>query len=121
MLLFFRRSSCCAPRRASPGKGALIKFAGLFPEGYEIGREESLSPNGGFAEFYIQSAGDDSAELPPNLLGLSHPYYVPDTNRNRVAWQGSARPNPLAKWKRAKLNRRDLEQQRIGGWKDLEI
>ena len=56
---------------ASPGKAAVQSIADI-PEGYEIG-EKSLSPNGRFAILY-PIRGDDSAELPPNLLVCLKPY-----------------------------------------------
>ena len=56
---------------ASPDKTAVQLDAGI-PKGYEVG-EKSLSPNGRFAILY-PIRGDDSAELPPNLLVCLKPY-----------------------------------------------
>ena len=56
---------------ASSNKAAVQSIADI-PEGYEIG-EKSLSPNGRFAILY-PIHGDDSAELPPNLLVCLEPY-----------------------------------------------
>ena len=56
---------------ASPGAAAVQSNADI-PNGYEIG-EKSLSPNGRFAILY-PIRGDDSAELPPNLLVCLKPY-----------------------------------------------
>ena len=66
------------------------------PEGYEIG-EKSLSPNGRFAILY-PIRGDDSAELPPNLLVCLKPYSVlTRIGTEGGRWQG-ARDQPLSKW-----------------------
>ena len=79
----------------SPGNGAVQSIAGI-PEGYEIG-EKSLSPNGRFAILY-PIRGDDSAELPPNLLVCLKPYSVlTRIGTEGGRWQG-ARDQPLAKW-----------------------
>ena len=53
---------------------ATIQSAADLPKGYEVG-EKSLSPNGRFAILY-PIRGDDSAELPPNLLVCLKPYSV---------------------------------------------
>jgi hypothetical protein len=79
----------------SPG-GATIQSAADIPEGYEIG-EKSLSPNGRFAILY-PVRGNDSAELPPNLLVCLKPYSVlTRIGTEGGRWQG-ARDQPLAKW-----------------------
>ena len=76
-------------QETSPG-GATIQSAADIPEGYEIG-EKSLSPKGRFAILY-PVRGNDSAELPPNLLVCLKPYQS-DTNRNRRRpLAGRARP-----------------------------
>jgi hypothetical protein len=58
---------------ASLGKPAVQSIADI-PKEYEIG-EKSLSPNGRFAILY-PIRGDDSAEVPPNLLVCLKPYSV---------------------------------------------
>ena len=82
-------------QETSPG-GATIQSAADIPEGYEIG-EKSLSPNGRFAILY-PVRGNDSAELPPNLLVCLKPYLV----LTRIGTEGGrcqgARDQPLAKW-----------------------
>jgi hypothetical protein len=79
----------------SPG-GAAIQSAADIPKGYEIG-EKSLSPNGRFAILY-PIRGNDSAELPPNLLVCLKPYSVlTRLGTEGGRWQG-ARGQPLAKW-----------------------
>jgi hypothetical protein len=76
--------------------GATIQSAADIPEGYEIG-EKSLSPNGRFAILY-PIRGNDSAELPPNLLVCLKPYSVlTRIGTEGGRWQG-ARDQPLAKW-----------------------
>ncbi|MFL6596942.1 MAG: hypothetical protein ACJ8KF_03150, partial [Chthoniobacterales bacterium] len=80
---------------ASPGKPAVQSIADI-PQGYEVG-EKSLSPNGRFAILY-PIRGDDSAELPPNLLVCLKPYSVlTRIGTEGGRWQG-ARDQPLAKW-----------------------
>src|SRR5947207_5869360 len=80
---------------ASPGEAAVQSNADI-PEGYEIG-EKSLSPNGRFAILY-PIRGDDTAELPPNLLVCLKPYSVlTRIGTEGGRWQG-ARGQPLAKW-----------------------
>jgi hypothetical protein len=80
---------------ASPGEAAVQSTAKI-PEGYEVG-EKSLSPNGRFAILY-PIRGDDSAELPPNLLVCLKPYSVlTRIGTEGGRWQG-ARGQPLAKW-----------------------
>ncbi len=82
-------------QEASPGKAAVQSIADI-PEGYEIG-EKSLSPNGRFAILY-PIRGDDTAELPPNLLVCLKPYSVlTRIGTEGGRWQG-ARGQPLAKW-----------------------
>src|SRR5262245_65276846 len=80
---------------ASPANAEVQSNAGI-PEGYEVG-EKSLSPNGRFAILY-PIRGDDSAELPPNLLVCLKPYSV----LTRIGTEGgrwqSERDQPLAKW-----------------------
>jgi hypothetical protein len=67
------------------------------PEGYEIG-EKTQSPNGRFAILYPIHNGDDSAELPSNLLVCLKPYSVlTQIGTEGGRWQG-ARNEPLAKW-----------------------
>jgi hypothetical protein len=76
--------------------GATIQSAADIPKGYEVG-EKSLSPNGRFAILY-PIRGDDSAELPPNLLVCLKPYSVlTRIGTEGGRWQG-ARGQPLAKW-----------------------
>ena len=76
--------------------GAAIESAADIPKGYEVG-EKSLSPNGRFAILY-PIRGDDSAELPPNLLVCLKPYSVlTRLGTEGGRWQG-ARDQPLAKW-----------------------
>jgi hypothetical protein len=76
--------------------GATIQSAADIPKGYEAG-EKSLSPNGRFAILY-PIRGDDSAELPPNLLVCLKPYSVlTQIGTEGGRWQG-ARGQPLAKW-----------------------
>jgi hypothetical protein len=76
--------------------GATIQSAADIPKGYEVG-EKSLSPNGRFAILY-PNRGDDSAELPPNLLVCLKPYSVlTRIGTEGGRWQG-ARGQPLAKW-----------------------
>jgi hypothetical protein len=58
---------------ASPATAAVQSNTDI-PKGYEIG-EKSFSPNGRFAILY-PIRGDDSAELPPNLLVCLKPYSV---------------------------------------------
>ena len=80
---------------ASPGTAAVQSNADI-PKEYEIG-EKSLSPNGRFAILY-PIRGDDSAELPPNLLVCLKPYSVlTRIGTEGGRWQG-ARDQPLAKW-----------------------
>jgi len=80
----------------TPPGGATIQSAADIPEGYEIG-EKSLSPNGRFAILY-PVRGNDSAELPPNLLVCLKPYSVlTRIGTEGGRWQG-ARDQPLAKW-----------------------
>ena len=80
---------------ASPGKAAVQSIADI-PQGYEIG-EKSLSPDGRFAILF-PIRGDDSAELPPNLLVCLKPYSVlTRIGTEGGRWQG-ARDQPLAKW-----------------------
>jgi len=80
---------------ASPGDAVVQSIADI-PEGYEIG-EKSLSPNGRFAVLY-PIRGDDTAELPPNLLVCLKPYSVlTRIGTEGGRWQG-ARDQPLAKW-----------------------
>ncbi len=80
---------------ASLGEAAVQSNADI-PEGYEIG-EKSLSPNGRFAILY-PIRGDDTAELPPNLLVCLKPYSVlTRIGTEGGRWQG-ARGQPLAKW-----------------------
>jgi len=76
--------------------GATTQSAADIPKGYEIG-EKSLSPNGRFAILY-PIRGDDSAELPPNLLVCLKPYsMLTRIGTEGGRWQG-ARDQPLAKW-----------------------
>jgi hypothetical protein len=79
----------------SPDNAAVQSIADI-PEGYEIG-EKSLSPNGRFAILY-PIRGDDTVELPPNLLVCLKPYSV----LTRIGTEGGrsqgARGQPLAKW-----------------------
>src|SRR4029450_13800285 len=76
--------------------GATIQSAADIPKGYEAG-EKSLSPNGRFAILY-PIRGDDSAELPPNLLVRLKPYSIlTQIGTEGGRWQG-ARGQPLAKW-----------------------
>ena len=76
--------------------GAAIQSTADIPKGYEVG-EKSLSPNGRFAILY-PIRGDDSAELPPNLLVCLKPYSVlTQIGTEGGRWQG-ARGQPLAKW-----------------------
>jgi hypothetical protein len=80
---------------ASPGEAAVQSNADI-PEGYEVG-EKSLSPNGRFAILY-PIRGDDTAELPPNLLVCLKPYSVlTRIGTEGGRWRG-ARGQPLAKW-----------------------
>jgi hypothetical protein len=80
---------------ASPATAAVASNADI-PKGYEIG-EKSLSPDGRFAILY-PIRGDDSAELPPNLLVCIKPYSVlTRIGTEGGRWQG-ARNEPLAKW-----------------------
>jgi hypothetical protein len=80
---------------ASPPKSAVQSNADI-PKGYEIGGK-SLSPNGRFAILY-PIRGDDTAELPPNLLVCLKPYSVlTRIGTEGGRWQG-ARDEPLAKW-----------------------
>ena len=76
--------------------GAAIESAADIPKGYEVG-EKSLSPNGRFAILY-PVRGDDSAELPPNLLVCLKPYSV----LTRIGTEGGRRQGerdqPVAKW-----------------------
>ena len=82
-------------QEASPGKAAVPSNADI-PAGYEIG-EKSLSPNGRFAILY-PIRGDDTAELPSNLLVCLKPYSVlTRIGTEGGCWQG-ARDQPLAKW-----------------------
>ena len=82
-------------KAASPGEAA-VQSAADIPKGYEIG-EKSLSPNGRFAILY-PIRGDDSTELPPNLLVCLKPYSVlTRIGTEGGRWQG-ARGQPLAKW-----------------------
>ena len=60
-------------QEASRGNAAVERIADI-PKGYELG-EKSLSPNGRFAILY-PIRGDDSSELPPNLLVCLKPYSV---------------------------------------------
>ena len=90
-----RRCSHGARKRTSPG-GTSIAIEADIPKGYEIG-EKSLSPNGRFAILY-PIRGDDTAELPPNLLVCLKPYSVlTRIGTEGGRWQG-ARDQPLAKW-----------------------
>jgi hypothetical protein len=76
--------------------GPTIQSAADIPKGYEVG-DKSLSPNGRFAILY-PIRGDDSAELPPNLLVCLKPYSVlTRIGTEGGRWQG-ARGQPLAKW-----------------------
>jgi len=80
---------------ASPVTAAVQPIADI-PKEYEIG-EKSLSPNGRFASLY-PIRGNDSAELPPNLLVCLKPYSVlTRIGTEGGRWQG-ARDQPLAKW-----------------------
>ncbi len=80
---------------APPGTAAVQPNADI-PKEYKIG-EKSLSPNGRFAILY-PIRGDDSAELPPNLLVCLKPYSVlTRIGTEGGRWQG-ARDQPLAKW-----------------------
>ena len=82
-------------QETSPG-GLTIQSVADIPEGYQIG-EKSLSPNGLFAILY-PVRGNDSAELPPNLLVCLKPYSVlTRIGTEGGRWQG-ARDQPLAKW-----------------------
>src|SRR4030095_14961641 len=73
---------------------AAVESNGDIPKGYEKG-EKSLSPNGRFAILY-PIRGDDSAELPPNLLVCLKPYSVlTQIGTEGGRWQG-ARGQPLA-------------------------
>jgi hypothetical protein len=86
-------------QETSPG-GATIQSAADIPEGYEIG-EKSLSPNGRFAILY-PIRGNDSAELPPNLLVCLKPYSV------------LTRIGTTAGEVERQLNRRDLDCSKMG-------
>ena len=81
-------------QEASPGTTVLQSSVDI-PKGYELG-EQSLSPNGRFAILY-PIRGDESAELPPNLLVCLKPYSV----LTRIGTEGGrwlgARDQPLAK------------------------
>jgi len=80
---------------SSSGEAA-VQSSENIPEGYEIG-EKSFSPNGRFAILY-PIRGDDTAELPPNLLVCIKPYSVlTRLGTEGGRWQG-ARGQPLAKW-----------------------
>jgi hypothetical protein len=94
-LLCFFDGFMLRTQTASPEKPAVKSIADI-PEGYEIG-ERSLSPNERFAILY-PIRGDDSAELPPNLLVCLKPYSVlTRIGTEGGRWQG-ARDQPLAKW-----------------------
>ena len=95
---------------ASPGKPAVQSNADI-PKEYEIG-EKSLSPNGRFAILY-PIRGDDSAELPPNLLVCLKPVLSPDTNRNRRR-PLAGRARPTAGEMERQLDRRDLDSSKMG-------
>ena len=95
---------------ASPGTAAVQSNADI-PKEYEIG-EKSLSPNGRFAILY-PIRGDDSAELPPNLLVCLKPVLGPDTNRNRRR-SLAGRARPTAGEVERQLNRRDLDSSKMG-------
>ena len=95
---------------ASPGTAAVQPIADI-PKEYEIG-EKSLSPNGRFAILY-PIRGDDSAELPPNLLVCLKPVLSPDTNRNRRR-PLAGRARPTAGEMERQLNRRDLDRSKMG-------
>ena len=95
---------------ASPGTEAVQSNADI-PEGYEVG-EKSLSPNGRFAILY-PIRGDDSAELPANLLVCLKPVPSPDTNRNRRR-SLAGRARPTAGEMERQLNRRDLVCSKMG-------
>ena len=84
---------------------ATIQSNADIPEGYEVG-EKSVSPNGRFAILY-PIRGDDSAELPANLLVCLKPLLSPDTNRNRRR-SLAGRARPTAGEMERQLNRRDL-------------
>ena len=94
----------------SPDKLAVQSIADI-PEGYEIG-EKSLSPNGRFAILY-PIRGDDSAELPPNLLVCLKPYSVlTRIGTEGGRWQGASRPTAVEVERQ--LNRRDLDSSKMG-------
>ena len=95
---------------ASPGKPVVQSNADI-PKEYEIG-EKSLSPNGRFAILY-PIRGDDSAELPPNLLVCLKPVLSSDTNRNRRR-PLAGRARPTAGEMERQLNRRDLDSSKMG-------
>jgi hypothetical protein len=81
----------------TPQDGATVESVADIPAGYEIG-EKSLSPNGRFAILYPIRGGDDTAELPPNLLVCLKPYLIlTRIGTEGGRWQG-ARDQPLAKW-----------------------
>src|SRR5438094_3228402 len=99
-------------QEASPGEAAVQSIADI-PEGYEIG-EKSLSPNGRCAILY-PIRGDDSAELPPNLLVCLKPYSVlTRIGTEGGRWQG-ARGQPLAKWNGNSIVAIWVQQD--GGWR----
>ena len=95
---------------ASPGEPAVQSNADI-PKEYEIG-EKSLSPNGRFAILY-PIRGDDSAELPPNLLVCLKPVLSPDTNRDRRR-PLAGRARPTAGEMERQLNCRDLDSSKMG-------
>jgi hypothetical protein len=94
-VLCFFDSLMLSAEEASPGQPAVQPNADI-PKEYEVG-QKSLSPNGRFAILY-PIRGDDSAELPPNLLVCLQPYSVlTRIGTEGGLWQG-ARDQPLAKW-----------------------
>ena len=108
VLCFFDGLMLCA-EDASLDKAAVQSITDI-PEGYEIG-EKSLSANGRFAVLY-PIRGDDTVELPPNLVVCSN-LTSPDTNRNRRR-PLAGRARPTAGQVERQLNRRDLGSSKMG-------
>ena len=102
---------------ASPGKPAVQSIADI-PKEYEIG-EKSLSPNGRFAILY-PIRGDDSAEVPPNLLVCLKPVLRSNANRNRRrSLAGRARPTAgEVEWQ---FNRCDLDRSKMGDERSRDL
>jgi hypothetical protein len=80
----------------SPGN-AVVAATAAIPKGYEIG-QKSLSPNGRFAILYPVHKGEQSGELPPNLLVCLKPYSVLTQIGTEGGRTQGARDEPLAKW-----------------------